>query len=186
VNLQFLTRINVFAGALALTLVLPSSSLPATVDPTARQDSAEVSRLLSEARIASSKLVVTTDEFHSYTRSRLDWRTHAEKVHQLKDNVNVLGATLLDLEAIRSQAAPWQQDAIEKMRPILVALAKNAKFVIQHINENQKELRHSEYRDALANNQELASQLAGLTDDFVTYGETKGKLEELRTKLELN
>jgi hypothetical protein len=185
-NLKHLTRTAIIGGALYLAGALPSATLFANTAPIAVQDSVEVSRLLREARTVAGKLASTTDHFNSYTRSRLDWRTHADKVHQVKNEVNALGAHLADLEALHHEAAPWQQGVIQNMRPILAELAKNTEFVIQHISEKPRLLSHPEYRNALENKYELATQLAQLTDDSVRYGETKNRLEDLRTRLEMN
>ena len=184
-NCKHLTHISILAGMLCLG-VLPLATLRATTTPVAEPDSAEVSSILKEARTAAGRLATTTELFHSYVRSNLDWRTHAEKAHQVKLEVNALGAHLADLEALHHQAAPWQQDVIQSMRPILVQIQQETEFVIQHISEKPRLLAVTEYRDALEKKHELATQLARLTDDSVDYAETKTKFEQLRSGLESN
>lgn len=184
-NRKHLTRISLLAGVLCLG-VSPLATLRATTTPDAGHDSAKVSRLLKEARAAAGRLATATDHFHSYVRNRLDWRTHAEKAHLVKVEVNTLGAQLADLEALHHQAAPWQQSVIQSMRPILVQIAQETEFVIQYIGEKPRLLAHPEYRDALENKLELATQLARLTDDSVDYAETKNRFEQLRGRLESN
>lgn len=174
-KLKQLTSVAILGGALSLS-GLPVAKLSATNNPVTVQDSAEVSRLLREARSTASKLATTTDQFSSYLRSNVEWRTHAHAAHQVKTEVNALAGHLADLEAANHEAAPWQQDVIANMRPILVQLAENTEFVIQHISENPRHLQHPDYRDALENKFELATQLAQLTDDSVKYGETKSRL----------
>ena len=184
-NPKHLTGVSILAGALFLGLS-PLATGSAANTTVAAHDSAEVSRLLKEARTTAGKLAITTDHFHSYVRNRLDWRTHAEKAHQVKDEVNALGAQLADLEALHHQAAPWQQNVIESIRPILVQIAQNTEFVIQHISEKPRLLALPEYQDALEQKLELATQLARLTDESVAYAETKSKVEQLRGRLESN
>jgi hypothetical protein len=185
-SLRHLTRVSILGGALCLVGVSPLATISANTTPVAGHDSAEVSRLLEEAQVAAGKLAITTDHFHSYVRNQLDWRTHAQKAHQVKDEVNTLGAHLADLEALHQQAAPWQQSVIQSMRPILVQIAQNTEFVIQHLSERPRLLAHPEYRDALENKLALATQLAELTNDSVDYAETKKRFEQLRGELELN
>src|SRR5262245_14353665 len=115
-NLKHLTRVSILGGALCLAGMSPLATLRANTAARAVPDSAEVSQLLKEARVAAGKLATTTEDFQSYVRNRLDWRTHAQKAHQVKDEVNSLGAHLADLEALHAQAAPWQQNVIEDMR----------------------------------------------------------------------
>ena len=183
-NLKNLRKLLIVGTAFALAGGVPLA--PAATDLTTTQDSQEVSRLLREARTSARKLVVTTDEFQTYTRSKLDWRTHADKAHQVKTEVNALGVTMQKLEAMNADAAPWQRQAIQNIKPTAVELAQNTEFVIQHIRDNPNWLSKAEYRDALANKFELASQLAKQMRDFVSYGETKTAFEGLGTKLELN
>jgi hypothetical protein len=184
VNLKKLRDALIVGAALALFGFLPAAS--AATDAIAVQDSQEVSRLLREARTSARKLAVTTDEFHSYTRSKMDWRSHAVKAHQVKREVNALGVTVKQLEAMKAEAALWQREAIESIKPIALELAQNTQFVIERINESPKHLGHPEYKDALASKFELATQLASMMDDYVRYGETKTAFEELESKLELN
>lgn len=185
-NLKTFRNVTVLGAAFALMGGLPLAIPAAAADGTRAQESQEVSRLLREARTSARKLAITTDQFQSYTRSKLGWRTHAEKAHQVKTEVNALGATVQQLEALNAEASPWQEEAIQNIKPIAVELAQNTEFVIQHIRDNPQHLRQAEYQDALAYKSELASQLAQVTGDFVSYGETKRTLEELGTKLELN
>jgi len=182
---KHLTHISILAGVLCLGMS-PLATLRATTTPIGVHDSAEVSRILKEARTAAGKLATTTELFHSYVRNNLDWRTHAEKAHQVKVEVNALGAHLADLEVLHHQASPWQQGVIRSMRPILVQIKQETEFVIQHISEKPRLLAHPEYRDALEKKHELATQLARLTDDSVDYAEAKNRFEQLRGGLESN
>jgi hypothetical protein len=185
-NLKTFRSVTLLGAAIALVGGLPLAIPAAAADGTRTQESQEASRLLREARTSARKLAVTTDQFQSYTRSKLNWRTHTEKAHQVKTEVNALGATVQKLEALKAEAAPWQQEAIQNIKPIAMELAQNTEFVIQHIRDNPQHLSQAEYQEALANKSELASQLAEVTGDFVSYGETKRTLEELGTKLEVN
>ena len=160
--------------------------LSATTAPVVRQDSAEVSRLLKEASTSAQRLVLTTDQFKSYSRSNLNWQSHVQKAGEVKDEVNALGINLADLEALNHKASPWQRQVIEEMRPILVELAQNTTFVIDYIRENPRSLRNPDYREALDNKYELATQLAGLTGDSVSYSETTTRLDQLRNRLEMD
>jgi acyl-CoA hydrolase len=72
------------------------------------------------------------------------------------------------------------------MRPILVQIAQETEFVIQHISEKPSLLAHPDYRDALENKLELANQLARLTDDSVDYAEAKaGSATSRQARIEL-
>lgn len=180
-NLKTFRNASLLGAALALLAGLAPATPAASV-----RESQEVSRLLREARSSARKLVLTTDQFQSYTRSKLDWRTHADKARQVKAEVNALGATVQKLEALQAEAAPWQQEAIHSIKPIALKLAQNTESVFEHLRDNPRQLSYGEYRETLNTKYELASQLAELTGDFVSYGEAKRNAQELGSKLELN
>jgi len=173
-------------AALLLSAVLPFSSLASPVEAVTPRDSqAELSRLLKQAQVTAGQLASSTDQLNSYSRSNLTWQTHAEKVDEVKSQVNTLGRNLTEMEALQADAAPWQDDAIRSIRPLLEQIADSTESVILYIRENPRLINFAEYEDMLADKHELASELATLTKDYVKYGESKDKLEQLHTELDL-
>jgi hypothetical protein len=66
----------------------------------------------------------------------------------------------------------------------LKELASNVTSTIEHLNQKPKLLQTGPYVDYAAANDEMASHLAELVSDYVEYGKSKAKSEELATKLE--
>jgi hypothetical protein len=151
-------------------------------DP-APNDSEQVMKLLKDARSEAVRLQIETDELASYKNTALSRETHGRQLEVVKDHVNELGKTLDQLEARKAEASPWQQKAIEEMRPMLEKLADRTTQAIEHVRDNPWQLRHPDYHDALEDKADLASQLADLLNDHVRYGETKAELEELETQV---
>ena len=62
----------------------------------------------------------------------------------------------------------------------------NVEATINHISKEQGRLLNTEeHKDYLKTNAELASKMAAVVSDFVDYGQTKAKFEELSHKLEI-
>jgi len=185
-NQRYFTAAMIVGGGLLLSAIYPFSAAASPVDSTGTRDSQEVSRLLKEAKVTASKLASSTDEFFSYTRMDLDWRTHADKADEVKTHVNALGVNLSSLEALQASAAAWQDEAIRSIRSILEQIADKTETVIQYIRDDPGLIRQAEYRDTLEDKLELAFDLKALTTKYVRLGDTKDRLEQLQSELQSN
>jgi DNA repair exonuclease SbcCD ATPase subunit len=148
------------------------------------KDSKEVSAILADVKTEAIQLRHDADELKAFTRSTLTWQTHAEKVEEIKRHVNNAGQSLSKLDSARGSASPWQQQAIDRINPLLKEIASNVESTIEHFNRKPKLLQTGPYVDYAAANYELASNLAELISDYVEYGKSKAKSEELAAKLE--
>ncbi|MGB9464375.1 MAG: hypothetical protein WBR10_04630 [Candidatus Acidiferrum sp.] len=176
-------RTILWTMAVALTGGLSLASPEARGEEPAQQDSVQVMKLLKEARSEAARLRVETDKLESYKNGRLSRGTHGRQLEITKGHVNELGKTLDKLEARKAEASPWQQRAIEEMRPVLEELADQTTRAIQYLNENPRQLQHPDYHEVLTDKSALAAHLADLLDDHVRYGEAKAELEELEAKV---
>lgn len=147
-------------------------------------DSAEVSRLLSEAKTEAVQLKQDTEHMKAFARTKTSWQTHAASLDQIKGHVNELGKLVIKMNDAKAEASPWQQQSIDRITPLLQELAANVSSTIKHLNENQNRLMHPPYPDYTAASAEYASELSQLISDYVAYGEAKHKSEELTDKLE--
>lgn len=148
-------------------------------------DSEQVSQLLSDAKTEAYQLKEDAATMHSFALTGRTWESHAGVVTGIKEHINAAGRQLAKLEDARNTASPWQQTAIDRIRPLLKELASNTQAVIEHLNKTPKNLNAPEYKDYLEANADQAEQLAGMIADFVNYGKTKQRMERLRDKLEL-
>lgn len=148
------------------------------------KDFKEVSSILAELKTEAIQLRDDADQLKLFTHSTLAWETHMSKVAQIKDHVNNAGKSLSKLDSARENASPWQQQAIDHISPLLKELAANVTSTIEHLNQKPLLLQTERYVDYVAANCELASNLAELVSDYVDYGRSKARSEELATKLE--
>jgi chromosome segregation ATPase len=169
------------AAVLGAGLTLGSPPVQAT-EPV-QGDSAQVTKLLKEARSEAVQLEREAERLESYKSGGISRESHRYQLAVTRDHVNELGKTLDKLEARKAEGSAWQQKAIEEMRPVLERLAVRTTQAIEHVNLNAMQHRHPDYHDVLTDKSELAQQLADLLNDHVKYGETKADLEELESKV---
>ena len=106
-------------------------------------------------------------------------------MEEIKRHVNNADKSLSKLDSARTDASPWQQQAIDRINPLLKELASNVTSTIEHLNLKPRLLQTAPYMDYAAANYEMASNLAELVSDYVEYGKSKAKAEELAAKLEV-
>jgi hypothetical protein len=170
--------LGLFLGALAFAA---STAFGAQTS----KDSKEVSAILEEVKSEAIQLSHDADELKSFTHSTLTWHSHVVKIEEIKRHVNNAGKSLSELDSARAEASPWQQQAIDRINPLLRELASNVTTTIEHLNQKPNLLQTSPYVDYVAANYDLASNLAELVSDYVEYGKSKAKSAELAERLEV-
>lgn len=171
-------------SSLALSLVAFAFVMTSVCGAQASKDSKEFSGLLSDVKTEAVQLRHDADELKSFTRSKLSWESQSRKVEEIRQHVNTAGALLSKLENARETASPWQQQAIDRITPLLKELASNVSSTIEHLKEKPGLFHTSPYIEYVAANYDLASNLEELISDYVEYGSSKERAEELRTKLD--
>lgn len=148
-------------------------------------DSEAVSKLLADAKTQSYAVSVDATTLASYLLSNLDWRTHASELTRMKEDINATAKTVTALVAARSQAAPWQATAIDRILPFMREIAADTTAAIDYLNKNQSKLNMKEYKDYAEANSSTSQELATLIAHFVDYGNHKSRYESLKKSLEL-
>ena len=169
--------LGLFLGALAFGM---SSLCGAQTS----KDSKDVLAIFEDVKTEAIQLRHDADEMKSYTHSTLSWETHVARVEEIKRHVNNAGKLLSELENARASASPWQQQAIDRITPLLKELASSVTSTIEHLNQNPKRLQTAPFVDYVAANYEVASNLAELISDYVEYGRSKAKSADLTERLE--
>jgi hypothetical protein len=170
-------------GLLAAGCFLISSPAPAQDTPSG--SSQEANQLLSEVKTEATALERDCDQIATWTRGRqLTIASHGRKLNEIRDHINQAGRLVRQLHDARDTAAPWQQQAIDRIYPLLKELADNTQGMIDHLNENGSALYLSEYSDYAKAGYELAHDLAALVSDYVQYGNLEVDFHRLQEKLE--
>jgi hypothetical protein len=173
----------IFSGS-SLLAGPPASAVgpPVVQSETSSASAAEASQLLKEVRTIAYNLERDAATLETYTFSRFDWRTHADQLRLAKQHINAIGDRLQSLQAIRSTAAPWQQQAIESIVPVAAQLAARTEAAINHLNENRGYLFAPEYTDHLSTIADHSDQLKESVNVFLGLASTQEKLDSLREK----
>jgi hypothetical protein len=170
------TRGLATAALLLGIMVFVSGSTPAHCD------SAQASKLLQEARTSAVQLARDTDQMMSLARSKVSWQSHVGQIDLVKEHVNNTGKILANLHNTRDGAEPSQQEAIDKITPILQQLASNTESIINNLNST-KTTWSPEFQGYLKSNSELANDLSKLIGDYLDYESAKSRTQGLGQKL---
>ena len=161
-----------------------SISPAANARDTSSESCEEVSQLISQLKTEAKALEHDADVLASWTGAKqVSWQSHAGKLNEIRDHVNQAGQLLTKLNEAREEASPWQQQAIDRIYPLLKELAGNTETTIKHLNDNQGRIHFSPYTDYARANYNLAQELAALISDYVDFGEHEAEFHRLQEKL---
>ena len=149
------------------------------------KDSAEISRLLNEARSYAIQANTDAAELESYANSTISWRTHAQTLESIRGHVNNMGKLLQQMHDMKSEGSPWQQDAINRIDPLLRQMADQLTATIEHGNEYPNRVHMMKFKNYVRACADLANQTERLITDIVTYDKAQAKAQMLEQKLEL-
>jgi hypothetical protein len=162
-----------------------SLSLPGRVFAL-REESDQLAQLLEEARTEAGELAKDADETESLIRSDVSWQTHAVMLDNVKEHVNNMARIIDKLTAARSSGSELQEQAVDRILPLLKELATNTTNAINYLNENKTRPLGDPYTQYLRDNADTAHQLASTVSSLFEYEKTMSKMGELKNKLVLN
>lgn len=146
----------------------------------------EASELLEEIRGLSSQLAEDSDYLeHHARRNQLNWRSHAERLNQIRGDINAMGGHLQRLQEIHGMIAPWQQKAVDRITPKAAELAAHTEAAIAQINDNRSKTWTSSFVDPVS---AMADQAEAILNDvkmFLEYGKTSDQLKGLEGQMEI-
>lgn len=172
---------RIFGRIAVLALLLPISWFASAQT----SDSATINELLANAK---SHAYLATDDagtLESYTRSQLSWKSHALRLQTIKEHVNNLIKDVNELNSKRADGSPWQQEAIDRINPLLKEMADQLNTTIEHLNANPNRIQMQAYRDYVHANREVINRTHNMISDFLDYAEAKSKADSLEKALEL-
>ena len=149
-------------------------------------DSARINTLLQQSREHAAAANMDAEKIESFTRSRLDWRTHSAQIEHMRADINELGKDVAVLSEARAEGSPWQQEAIDDIEPLLKSMADHMSAMIRHLKDNQTDVHMPAYVDYARANYQLSQKLLAMINDYVDYAEAKYKAEALEQKLALS
>jgi hypothetical protein len=147
--------------------------------------SEEVSQLLSQIK---TEAIALKDDANILAKwagpKQVSWEGHGRKLHEIHDHINQAGRLLTKLQEAKSTASPWQQQAIDRVYPLLKELADNTEATINHLNDDRMHVRFAAYEDYAKAGSDLAEELATLVCDYADYGDHEAEFHRLQEKLQ--
>jgi hypothetical protein len=151
-----------------------------------REDSQQLTQLLGEARDEAAELAKDADEMESLIRNEVSWQTHAVMLDRVKDHVNNMARIVAKLSETHSSGSELQEQAVDRILPLLKELAANTTAAINYLNQNKSRPITDPYPQYLKDNSETAHQLASTVSSLLEYEKSMTKISKLKNKLELN
>jgi predicted transcriptional regulator len=172
---------------IAISILVSSSVLlsPTLWSVAGNPPNADVAAELDAAKAEAAELARDADEMTTLIHNDLSWQSHAEALNRVKEHVNNLGKVVTKLQEERDEASPWQQQAIDRMIPMLREIASNTTAAVEHLNANHVRPVSGNYKDYLEENAYTSHELADLIFSVEQYDRTRTRLERLQDKLEL-
>jgi len=157
----------------------------------AEDNNLQVSKLLSTAKTQAVQLREDADELWMFAHvtesassaTQISADSHEQASKLISSDINAIVLTLTKLDSARKTAAPWQQAAIDQIKPLVKELVANTTTVIDYIHKNPTRLNSAEYKEYVEANSDDAGQLASLIGTFVDYGKAKERLDRLSGRL---
>jgi hypothetical protein len=172
---------NPVTKTILLALMLSITSLLVAQNVTSAAISERLKVVKSHAALAEDDAAT----LKSYAFSRLSWESHSARVSLMKEHINALIKDYNDLAEMRPDAVPWQQEAIDRIEPLVRETADQLTALIEHMNQNQSRLHMKPYRDYVNAHYKVVSNLHKVIADFVDYGEAKEQKEAMERELAL-
>jgi hypothetical protein len=104
----------------------------------------------------------------------------------VKERVNNMASIINKLTAARSSGSELQEQAVDRILPLLKELAANTTAAINYLNQNKTRPPAEPYTQYLKENAETAHQLAATVSSLFEYEKTMNKMGELKNKLEIS
>jgi hypothetical protein len=174
-NITHATTLGLLVGGFLMLPVLQAATT----------DSTEINSLLADAKAQALQLESDSAQLDSFTRSKASWESYASQLQMIRAHVNSIGKLYANMTAAKHEGSSWQQQAIDRIGPLLKEMANNTSTVIDHLNKNQDRVHTPRFQDYVKANYDLSSSLTSLISDFVEYGNAKRTIEHLSEKLEI-
>lgn len=174
-NMTALKRV----AAMGLLLVVPLLAKGQKSDSTAINDLLKESE--EHARLATND----AETLESYSRSEVSWQTHGNRLMAIKDHANELIDDFNRLSTMRAEASAWQEEAIDRVNPLLHEMADHLQATVNHFKQNKDKVKMPAFKDYVQQNAKYMNRASQLISDFVEYGETRARADSLEKNLEL-
>lgn len=110
-------------------------------------DSTSIPKVLDQVKGHAAEASYDAAVLDSYRHSDVDWRTYAERLTMIKDHANDLFQDYYQLQRLRDSGTPAQREAIDKLEPLVRAMATELTNTFQSLNEHKAQVNFPEFRN---------------------------------------
>jgi hypothetical protein len=147
----------------------------------------EASTLLQEMKTKAIQVRNLADQLETFNRDGelMPWRADAGVLTRAKAQVNAMDETLYRLRAMRSEALPWQQRAIDRVAPKVIELTDYVQDAIQNLNNNHLTVHilDNSYTQDADYMYQRANTIAHSIGQFEKYATARTEIQQLSPKL---
>jgi hypothetical protein len=170
-------------SVIAALIVLLTFTLPMTAYVT-REDNPQLDQLLSAANEEAFDLASDANNARMLILSDANWVNHALMLAKVKAHVDNLALIIEKLSKYQKSGSELQEQAVERMLPLVKQLSANTTAAINYLNQNKNRPISDAYTQYLEKNAETAHQLSSMISSLVDYEKSMTAIEKLRSKLE--
>jgi len=159
--------------AMLITLSLPLAQagveMPGTVTVADLARETLAKRTLERAQASAAAVADEADQLRRIANPVFSPDSHRDKLTALKGKVNRMGQEISSLRAERESLAPWEQQAIDEILPLLQATAENTESAIEYFNEHGDRLWMETYRDYADRIRQGSEQIVKILRNYLKY-----------------
>jgi hypothetical protein len=163
-----------------LSLLLFQLSLAAYVT---RPENQHLTQLLSDASDEAFELANDANETQALILNDTNWVTHALMLAKVKGHVDNMALIIEKLSKTQKSGSELQEQAVERMLPLVKELSVNTMAAINYLNQNKDRPISDPYTQYLNKNAETARQLSSMISSLLEYQKSMAEIEKLRSKL---
>jgi len=143
-------------------------------------------KALRELEMSAKHAETDADQFRmSISHNNLSPESHLFELDALKADVNKMGKELATLESERASLSSWEQQAIDKVTPLLKAEATSTADAIRFFNDNRNYLWAPDYRSDADGIWHDSQQIANTLNGYLKYSEARDQAQHLKTNLNI-
>jgi hypothetical protein len=163
-----------------LSVLLFQLSLAAYVT---RPENQHLTQLLSDASDEALELSNDAKETQALILNDTNWVTHALMLAKVKGHVDNMALIIEKLSKTQKSGSELQEQAVERMLPLVKELSVNTMAAINYLNQNKDRPISDSYTQYVNKNAETASQLSSMISSLLEYQKSMAEIEKLRSKL---
>jgi hypothetical protein len=148
-----------------------------------RDESQQLTQLLSDASAEALELASDANETQALVLNDENWVTHALMLAKVKAHVDNMAIIIEKLSKAEKSGSELQEQAVERMLPLVKELSVNTTAAINYLNQNKTRPLSGTYAQYLQKNAETASQLSSMISALFEYEKSMTDINKLKSQL---